>query len=70
MITVLRKLTLKRKTQFMVQEGSLFITKDLKTQLNSIPKMTENHSFLNLISFISLFTVVNISFISYFYVFI
>ena len=33
-------------------------------------KKDKNYSFLNLISFISLFTVVNISFISYFFVFI
>ena len=63
-------LSFKNPSQFMVQEGSLFLAKHLKTQLNSIPKMTENHSFLNLISFISLFTVANIPFISYFYVFI
>ena len=54
----------------MVQEGSLFRAKQQENQLNKIKKVNENYSFLNLILSFSLLTVVNISFILYFYVFI
>ena len=46
----------------MIQEGLLFKAKQHENQLNNIKKVNENHSILNFIlSFISLFTVVNIS---------